>query len=107
MTQNNSDKGTKDETARTTANLLRRRKERSSNRGNKETADWESADPSKISALIGLVTFHKGTVTFGYTRDGSAYYLSYYVDSQSEKVYIRPTEDIDSRLDDEIADWTI
>lgn len=104
----NEEKDTKtDETTRTTANLLRRRKERNSNRGNKETADWESVDPSKITALIGLVTYHKGTVTFGYTRDGGAYYISYYIDSESEKIYIRPTEDIDARLEDEIESWTM
>jgi len=107
MTQKREYKDSKNETANTTAKLLRRRKERKKNRGNTEVADWESCDSKKLQALIAVVAFHHGTVTFGYTRDGGAFYISYYIDGDSEKIYPRPSEDIDARLDDEIEGWKL
>lgn len=84
---------------------LRRRKERREKRGNSATADWESANPELLIRLIGCVTALKGTITFGYTRDGGAYYVNYYVGGESEKEYVRPTEDLDKWLQVEVDSW--
>jgi hypothetical protein len=94
---------TKSETTPQTA--LQRRKQRSENRGNSAPADWESCNPKDILKLIATVTALSGTVTFGYTRDGGAYYLSYYVDGEALKVYIRPTEDVDAFILHEVNSW--
>ena len=103
----NAKNATRKQSSTTQSNkkALERRKERQRNRGNSEPADWESVSPEKILRLIGCVTALRGTITFGYTRDGGAYYLNYYVDNESEKVYIRPTEDIEQRLVDEVEMW--
>lgn len=84
---------------------MERRRQRRKNRGNSEPADWGSVQPELITQLIERVTALRGTITFGYTRDGGAYYLNYYIDNESEKVYIRPTEDIEQRLRDEYESW--
>jgi len=82
--------------------LLEKRRARSQNRGNGAIADWESCNSQDVLRLIGIVTSNKGTITFGYTKDGGAYYMSYYLDGESEKVYIRPTEDVDLSIQREI-----
>jgi hypothetical protein len=84
---------------------LQRRRTRQQNRDGNAIADWETLDSESVLKLVGIVTALKGTVTFGYTRDGGAYYVNYYVDSESEKVYIRPTEDVNARILDEIECW--
>ena len=86
-------------------NALLRRANRRKNRGNGETADWISATSALIAELIGTVSYLKGTITFGYTRDGGAYFISYYFGEESERVYCRPAEGIDSFLEDEIASF--
>lgn len=85
--------------------LAERRNQRKNNRGDVPPADWESLNPKDILELIATVTALKGTVTFGYTRDGGAYYISYYVDGESLKEYIRPTEDVDAFIRHEIELW--
>jgi hypothetical protein len=102
MSNNTSGKKSKTDTV---ANKLARRKERRNNRGESAPADWESANPELLMRLIGCVTALKGTISFGYTRDGGAYYVNYYVGGESEKEYIRPTEDIDRWLQVEIESW--
>ena len=105
MTNGKSTKDRKTTKAGDSKKALERRKERRKNRGNSEPADWDSVIPIKVLRLIGVVTALGGTITFGYTRDGGAYYLNYYVDGESEKIYIRPTEGIEQRLDDEYESW--
>lgn len=104
MTQKNSaQKGKRrDETTENERKDARRAKRRAK-RGQKETADWAGVDKTKLCELIELVTADGGTITFGYTRDGGAYYVNYYIDGESEKYYIRPTEDVDEWLTDEIS----
>jgi hypothetical protein len=84
---------------------LARRAERQSNRNGTAVADWESADGDLVLKLIAIVGNLKGTLTFGYTKNGSAYYLNYYIEKQSEKVFIRPTEDLNESLLAEIESW--
>lgn len=81
------------------------RKERQKNRGGDSVADWASPDAELLQTLIAGVTVHGGTITFGYTRDGGAYFVNFYVDGESIKEYIRPTEDIDAFLAIEIEGW--
>lgn len=85
--------------------IIARRNERRNNRGGDGIADWQSVDSEMVLNLIATVTELKGTITFGYTRDGGAYYISYYVDGIPEKAYIRPTENIDKYLENEITSW--
>ncbi len=98
--------GGRDETAKTQSEM-ERRKQRKKNRGNDVTTDWEQVDSTLIVRLIATVANIKGTTTFGYTRDGGAYYINYYVNGESDKVYIRPTEDVDSAIEAEIASWLV
>lgn len=85
---------------------LERRRERQNNRGKGvETADWESVNSDNLVKLIARVTLLKGTITFGYTRDGGAYYISYYMDGESEKLYVRPTEDVDNFILSELESF--
>jgi len=84
---------------------LRKRKERQKNRGKGAIADWESCQAETLKRLIGVVTHLKGTITFGYTRDGGAYYLNYFIGGVSDKIWIRPTEDVDMCLLEEIDTW--
>jgi len=87
-------------------NALARRKERRENRGNSEPADWDGVDPAIVLRLIATIANLKGTITFGYTKDGGAYYVNYYVGGESDRVYIRPTEDVDSAIEAEIESWS-
>ncbi len=87
------------------SNALERRANRRKNRGHGDVADWESADSLLIQKLISVVSFQKGTTTFGYTRDGGAYFISYYFGDKSERVYCRPAEGIDLFLTDEIESF--
>ncbi len=77
---------------------MQRRASRRKNRGDGEVADWSGVDGDAISHLINVIASLGGTVTFGYTRDGGAYYINYYIGGEQDKVYIRPSEDIDASL---------
>lgn len=103
MSNTNPNKlGQKKNEAIESKNALQRRKERRKNRGGTEIADWGSCDASLIQRLIETITEQKGTLTLGYTKDGGAYYVSYYFGEESEAVYCRPSEGIDDFLRGEI-----
>lgn len=95
----------KSKTNSTTEQLKRRREERKAGRGNSEPADWATVDSETIAELVEAFTRSGGVIGFGYTRDGGAYYISYFIDGERDNVYIRPTEDVDKRLVDEIQYW--
>lgn len=101
-------KSTSEKTSSTsTPSKLARLKERRNNRGKSTVVtDYESANPELLARLIATVARH-GTITFGYTRDGGAYYINYWVDGESIKEYVRPTEDFDAFLEAEIEAWSI
>lgn len=91
----------------TTSAKLERLKQRRQNRGKSSvTTDYEQFDSDLLKRLIAKVAKH-GTITFGYTRDGGAYYINYWVDGHSFKEYLRPTEDVDAFLQAEIDAWTL
>lgn len=84
-----------------------RLKQRRANRGKSDvTTDYEQFDSDLLKRLIATVAKY-GTITFGYTRDGGAYYINYWVDGESFKEFVRPTEDIDAFLQAEIDAWNI
>lgn len=86
--------------------VLARLKQRRANRGKSNvTTDYEQFDSDLLKRLIATVAKY-GTVTFGYTRDGGAYYINYWVDGDSFKEFLRPTEDIDAFLQAEIDAWS-
>lgn len=90
-----------------TPSKLERLRQRRKNRGSTSvTTDYDSFDAELLRRLIATVAQH-GTITFGYTRDGGAYYINYWVDGESIKEYLRPTEDTDAFLQAEIDAWTI
>lgn len=78
--------------------LEQRRKSRSKNRGKVEPADWASIDKDILSEFIAAVTAQGITLSLGYTRDGGAFYVSFYDGKESEREYIKPTEDPDAVL---------
>lgn len=86
--------------------IVKRRKERQQNRGNGESiADWSACEAQQVLELIETVA-RIGVISFGYTRDHGALYIGYFVGGQLEKVYIRPTENLDHSLQAEIESWT-
>lgn len=87
-----------------TANKLARRNNRSSGSA-PEQAEYEALNHTTICKLIDAVAGQGGTVTFGYTRDGGAYYIGYYLDGESSKIYVRPNENPDLLLANEIDWW--
>jgi len=95
----------KKKNAKNDSDAIQRRKERRANRNTGVNTDWHTVDSDLILNLIAAITAIKGTITFGYTRDGGAYYLNYYIDGESYKEYIRPTENIDRFLEGEIEFW--
>lgn len=78
--------------------LEKRRKLRSKNRGSGDTADYAALPADVMLALIAAVTGLGISITFGYTRDGGAYYLSLYHEGESDRIYIRPNEDPEDQL---------
>lgn len=103
-TNPNKLRGSRDEKV-SAINALDRRRARRANRGNGETADWQSANPEFLQGLIAIVTGERGTITLGYTKNGSSYYVSYYFGKESEAVYCRPSEGIDEFLEGEIESF--
>lgn len=84
---------------------LARRKSRREGTGDPVQAEYEALNPTTIVRLIDAVISNGGTVTFGTTRDGGAYYINYWADGVSDKMYIRPTENPDARLLEELEFW--
>lgn len=78
--------------------LAKRRTQRSKNRGASDSADWAAINPENLVKLIAATTALGISITFGYTRDGGAFYISLYSDGDSERIYIRPTEEPDEQI---------
>lgn len=53
-------------------------------------ADWGDCDPLLIAQLIANACHDGLTVSFGYTRDGGAYYLGFYDGNETKRVYLKP-----------------
>jgi len=61
-------------------------------------ADWGTADPDLIVALIDRATKPGGLVSFGYTRDQGAYTVGFLNGDDRFTEYCRPTEDLGTFL---------
>ena len=86
-------------------NKLARRKSRREGTGDPIQAEYEALNHENLARLIDAVCSNGGTITFGLTRDGGAYYLNYWFDGVSDKLYIRPTEEPDTRILQELEFW--
>lgn len=67
--------------------------------------DWSLVPEEKIIELIGIATSRGGAVRFGYTRDGGAYAVGLYYGGEHSTEYIRPSDDVSSRLDEFIGTY--
>jgi hypothetical protein len=83
------------------AGAIRRR----STRGIGETADWSTADATKLHHAIENVTAAGCAIQFGYTRDGGAYSIRIVGDGEPYTEYVRPTEDLDHYLEGVALDF--
>lgn len=72
--------------------------------GDKQLCDWVSADPQLVLDLIGKMAKLGGAIRFGYTRDGGAYSVGFYLGDDRRTEYIRPSEDLNDRLHGFIVD---
>lgn len=70
-----------------------------------QPADWSTANPLTLQALIANVTGRGGAVRFGYSRDGGAYSLGILGDGDPYTEWIRPTEDLDGVLTEIARSW--
>jgi len=71
---------------------------RRANRGGGDIADWGGVDGESLVDAVAACTRHGWAITFGYTREGSAYTIRVLGDDSFETEYVRPTEDIDLYL---------
>lgn len=94
----------RNETTKAAAKLARRQARRNGG-GDPVQAEYEALNHEVVCKLIDAVVSEGGTITLGTTKDGGAYYINYWVDGVSDKVYIRPTENPDQRLIDELEFW--
>lgn len=69
-------------------------------------ADWGTANPLTLQALIANVTAQGGAVRFGYSRDGGAYSLGILGDGEPYTEWIRPSEDLNGVLDEIARQWS-
>lgn len=70
-----------------------------------EPADWSSVDPRYIAWVVINVARQGGAVRFGYSKDMGAYAIGFYGDGEPYTEYIRPTENIDERLQEFAERW--
>jgi len=97
--------GNNSRTRGTSNSIQQRREERRRNRGQAAVCDWGAADPTRIVALISTITVQNGLCSFGYTRDAGAYTVTIIMDGERYTDYCRPTEDVDSFLDNLREDY--
>ena len=67
-------------------------------RSRTQSADWGGIDQAIISALIAAISSGGGMVTFGYSRDGGAYYIGLFDNGERDTMYLRPSEDVEGEL---------
>jgi hypothetical protein len=62
--------------------------------------DWETVDRDKLIRVIATASDAGGAIRFGYTWDGGAYAIGIYGDGPAYTVYVKPSEDLNTYLDD-------
>jgi hypothetical protein len=68
-------------------------------RQNDSVADWASAEPGNIIAVICAVAQNDGAVRFGYSRDGGAYSVGIYGDGKPFTEFCPATGNVDEWLE--------
>ena len=63
------------------------------------TAEWASASPKKVLAVIDAITAMGGAVTFGMSRDNGAFSLTLMLDKNRETLWFNGNADLDAELD--------
>lgn len=63
-------------------------------------ADWRAVTPGILLELLATASSRGGALRLGYTRDGGAYAIGVYFGDEYWTDYVRPSEDIDTYLDD-------
>lgn len=64
-----------------------------------EKADWGSASPEKIQAIVLNITTLGGAVTFGTSRDGGAYSVTLLLDGDRQTLWFNGDSELDDELD--------
>lgn len=62
-------------------------------------ADWGTADPRWIQAVIVAVSRIGGLASFGYSRDQGAYNLTILLDGERETLWFNQNADLDLELE--------
>lgn len=65
----------------------------------KQGADWGSADPRWIVAVITAVCRLGGAASFGLSRDGGAYSLTILLDGDRQTLWYNGSADLDAELE--------
>jgi len=66
-------------------------------------ADWQSCDPGRLQAVVAGIGGLGGAVTFGYSRDGGAHFLTLLLDSDRTTLWFNGDADLDAELDAVVA----
>lgn len=67
------------------------------------SADWSNADAVGLRNAIAQAAKTGGALRFGYSRDGGAYAIGIYGDGEPYTEFVRPSEDIDTFLEEVIS----
>ncbi len=63
------------------------------------SADWGTCDPTKLQAVIVLITSLGGATTLGLSRDGGAHSITLLLDGERETLWFNGNADLDEELD--------
>lgn len=63
--------------------------------GGNGQANYATATPGWLAAVIVAVTAQGGAIRFGYSRDGGVYAIGVYFEGEQEKFYVKQSEGID------------
>jgi hypothetical protein len=61
-------------------------------------ADWGNCDPARLQAIVVGIGGLGGAVTFGYSRDGGAHFLTLLLDSDRTTLWFNGDTDLDEEL---------
>lgn len=62
-------------------------------------ADWGRCDPARIQAVVVRIGWLGGAVTFGYSRDGGAHFLTLLLDQDRTTLWFNGGATLDDELD--------
>lgn len=65
-------------------------------------ADWGGCDPARLQTVVVEIGGLGGAVTFGYSRDGGAHFLTLMLDDSRETLWFNGGADLDLELENVI-----